>query len=233
MPLGENMQEQEDEDGPGDAPKLENEILNLREKDFPKGRCGLCRYFVEPNICKILEGPVAAELVCDGFQGIEEGFPPYEVRDEDWLDFVNGMVKEQPYQHIVVAGHLTPEGPIVIIKDTIKPKPHIFSLSKDFHIGHTSTEHHWTQEDVDGFIEAGRDVSEAIFEGIRPAFGSPGGKKLLAQTIVKLIPEHTKYVEPFSGAAAVFFSKDPSVSEILNDKDSEISEAFKFIQGNT
>ncbi len=220
-------------DGPSDAPKLENEILNLREKDFPKGRCGLCRYFVEPNVCKILEGPVAVELVCDGFQGIEEGFPPYEVRDEDWLDFVNGMVNEQPYQHIVVAGHLTPEGPIVIIKDTIKPKPHIFSLSKKFHIGHTSTEHHWTQEDVDQFIEAGRDMAESILEGIRPAFGSPGGKKLLAQNIVKLIPEHKVYVEPFSGAAAVFFAKEPSESEVLNDSDSEIAEAFKFIKENT
>jgi DNA adenine methylase len=231
---GEGMQEQVGEDGPIDvdkAPKLENEVLNLREKDFPKGRCGLCRYFVEPNVCKILEGPVAAELVCDGFQGIEEGFPPYEVRDEDWLDFVNGMVKEQPYQHIVVAGHLTPAGPIVIIKDTIKPKPHIFSLSKKFHIGHTSTEHHWTQEDVDQLIRDGGGMAEAIFEGIRPAFGSPGGKKLLAQTIVGLIPEHTIYVEPFAGA--VFFAKDPSELEVLNDKDSEIAEAFQFIQAST
>lgn len=74
---------------------------------------------------------------------------------------------------------------------------------------------------------------ESIVEGIRPAFGSPGGKKLLAQTIVRLIPEHKKYVEPFSGAAAVFFAKDPSGSEILNDKDSEIAEAFKFIKANT
>lgn len=227
------MQEAEHEDDEIEAPKLENEILNLRDKDFPKGRCGLCRYFVEPNVCKILEGPVAAELVCDGFQGIEEGFPPYEVRDEDWLDFVNGMVKEQPYQHIVVAGHLTQAGPIVIIKDTIKPKPHIFSLSKKFHIGHTSTEHHWTQEDVDGFIRDGGGMAEAIFEGIRPAFGSPGGKKLLAQTIVGLIPEHSKYVEPFAGAGAVFFAKDPSKVEVLNDKDSEIAEAFQFLKAST
>ncbi len=166
---GEDMQEAEHEDDEIEAPKLANEILNLRQKDFPKGRCGLCRYFVEPNACKILEGPVAAELVCDGFQGIEEGFPPYEVRDEDWLDFVNGMVKEQPYQHIVVAGHLTPAGPIVVIKDTIKPKPHIFSLSKQFHIGHTSTEHHWTQEDVDGFIRDGGGMAEAMPEAFAEA----------------------------------------------------------------
>ena len=120
-----------------EAEKLENQVLNLREKDFPEGRCGQCRYFVESATCKILQGPVGAQLVCDGFQGLKEGFPPYKVRDDDWLAFVGGMVKEQPYQHVVVSGHLTPEGPIVIIKDTIEPKAHIFSLSKDFHIGHT------------------------------------------------------------------------------------------------
>ena len=83
------------------------------------------------------------------------------------------------------------------------------------------------------FSQQSEPVIESILEGIRPAFGSPGGKKLLAQTIVKLIPEHKKYVEPFSGAAAIFFSKDPSDSEVLNDNDSEIAEALRFIQGNT
>lgn len=144
-----------------EIPKLKNEVLNLRQKDFPKGRCGLCRYFSKPETCKILEGPVGAELVCDGFQGLTQGFPLYDVSDDNWLAFVQGMVKEQPYQHIVVAGHLTPTGPIVIIKDTIKPNPHIFSLSKDFHIGHTSTEHHWTQEDVDRLIKLGEEKVEA------------------------------------------------------------------------
>ena len=146
-----------------EVPKLANEVLRLREKDFPDGRCGLCRYFDGPITCKILAGPVEAELVCDGFQGEEEGFPPYEVRDEDWLAFVNGMIEEQPYQHIVQSGHLTPEGPIVVIRDTMKPKAHIFSLSKASHISHTTSAHNWTQEEVDRLIKQGQsELQEAV-----------------------------------------------------------------------
>lgn len=162
--LRSRMQEQEE------IPKLANEVLRLRPKDFPDGRCGLCRYFDAPTTCKIIEGPVEAEQVCDGFQGIEEGFPAYEVADEDWLAFVNGMVREQPYQHVVQSGHLTPEGPIVVIADTMKPKPHIFSLSKEFHVHHTSREHAWQQEEVDGLIERGRAQMNESQEPLKEAF---------------------------------------------------------------
>jgi len=46
-----------------------------------------------------------------------------------------------------------------------------------------------------------------IEEGIRPAFGSPGGKKYLAETIVKFIPEHKTYVEPFVGGGRSIFQE--------------------------
>jgi DNA adenine methylase len=72
-----------------------------------------------------------------------------------------------------------------------------------------------------------------LTEGLRPAFGSPGGKRLLASTIVSYFPEHKVYVEPFVGADAVFFKKKPSQEEILNDKDSEIAFAYKFIKQMT
>ena len=42
-----------------------------------------------------------------------------------------------------------------------------------------------------------------------------GGKARLAKTIVDRMPEHTCYVEVFAGAAAVFFAKDPSRTELL------------------
>lgn len=155
--------------------KLSNDAVNLRSKDFSEGKCGNCRYFVEPNTCKIVVGPVAAEQVCDAFQGAAEAVPPYEVQDKDWVAFVNGMVKNQPYQHIVMSGHLTPEGPIVIIKDTMKPKPHIFSLSKKFHIAHTTNEHHWTQDEVDQLIEAGGSSHKnKIGEQEQPALKTQG-----------------------------------------------------------
>lgn len=139
--------------------KIDEKAVRLRPKEFPDGKCAACRYFItgqEPDdACKIVTR-AEAELVCDAFQAGEKAVPLYEVPDTDWLAFANGMVKEQPYQHIVQRGFLTPEGPIVIIADTMKPKPHVFSLSKEFHILHTTSEHHWTQEEVNKLIAAGR-----------------------------------------------------------------------------
>jgi len=58
-------------------------------------------------------------------------------------------------------------------------------------------------------------------------WGSPAGKKRLAKRLVKLIPPHKTYVEPFAGSAAVFFEKPPADTEVLNDADPEIAAAFK------
>lgn len=49
-----------------------------------------------------------------------------------------------------------------------------------------------------------------------------GGKRRLAPLIVRLLPPHTTYVEPFVGGGQVFFHKPPSPVEILNDLDTEI-----------
>jgi len=55
----------------------------------------------------------------------------------------------------------------------------------------------------------------------------------LASRIVSLIPPHDTYVEPFAGGAAVYFKKPPSPAEVLNDKDSEIAHAFRFLRDMT
>jgi DNA adenine methylase len=44
-----------------------------------------------------------------------------------------------------------------------------------------------------------------------------GGKKTMARHILPLIPEHRTYVEPFFGGGAIFFAKEPSHVEIIND----------------
>ena len=50
-----------------------------------------------------------------------------------------------------------------------------------------------------------------------------GGKSRLARKIIPLIPQdHLCYCEPFCGAAWVFFGKEPSRAEILNDMDGEL-----------
>lgn len=54
-----------------------------------------------------------------------------------------------------------------------------------------------------------------------------GGKNRIARKIISLIPEHICYVEPFCGGAQVFFHKEPSRVEVLNDLDSEI---FNFLR---
>lgn len=57
-----------------------------------------------------------------------------------------------------------------------------------------------------------------------------GGKNRLAQTIISLFPGHTTYVEPFAGGAQVFFHKQPSKVEVLNDLDGEIVNFFRVCQ---
>jgi len=74
---------------------------------------------------------------------------------------------------------------------------------------------------------------EIIYKGIRQAFGSYGGKRFFAHRIASYIPHHRTYVEPFAGGAAVFFAKDPSPKEVLNDYDPEIAFMYKFIRDHT
>jgi DNA adenine methylase len=57
-----------------------------------------------------------------------------------------------------------------------------------------------------------------------------GGKRALANQIVALLPEHTTYVEAFSGGAQVLFHKEPSKVEVLNDLDGEIVNFFRVCQ---
>ncbi len=61
----------------------------------------------------------------------------------------------------------------------------------------------------------------------------PGSKWSIADEIVSLMPEHKIYLEPFFGSGAVFFSKAPCNTEILNDLDGEIVNLFKCIRDNS
>jgi len=59
-----------------------------------------------------------------------------------------------------------------------------------------------------------------------------GGKTRLAKPIIAMLPKHTTYVEPFAGGAQVFFHKEPSKVEVLNDLDGEIVNFFRVCQSH-
>lgn len=61
----------------------------------------------------------------------------------------------------------------------------------------------------------------------------PGSKKRIAPWIVSQFPDHYKeltYLEPFFGSGSVFFAKEPSVIETINDIDGEVINLFKQIR---
>jgi DNA adenine methylase len=59
-----------------------------------------------------------------------------------------------------------------------------------------------------------------------------GGKQNLVKTILPLIPEHTCYVEPFFGGGAVFFKKEPSKVEVINDINGFVINFYKVLKHN-
>jgi len=58
-------------------------------------------------------------------------------------------------------------------------------------------------------------MSKKIY--MKPPLSYYGGKQRLAKTILPLIPKHKLYVEPFFGGGAIFFAKEPSEAEVIND----------------
>jgi DNA adenine methylase len=56
-----------------------------------------------------------------------------------------------------------------------------------------------------------------------------GGKRRLAKQILPLFPDHTCYVEPFCGGAALFFMKVPSKVEVLNDLNGDVVNLYRVV----
>ncbi|PLX93478.1 MAG: restriction endonuclease subunit M [Desulfuromonas sp.] len=57
-----------------------------------------------------------------------------------------------------------------------------------------------------------------------------GGKRRLAKEILPLLPPHSCYVEPFCGAAAILFLKEPSRAEVINDVHGELVNLYRVVQ---
>lgn len=63
-----------------------------------------------------------------------------------------------------------------------------------------------------------------------PLFPWIGGKSRLAPTILPLFPDHQCYVELFAGGAALFFAKEPSDVEVLNDINGDLTNLYRVVQ---
>ena len=59
-----------------------------------------------------------------------------------------------------------------------------------------------------------------------------GGKKRIAEWILRYIPSHDIYCEPFFGGGAVFFAKQPSYLEVINDHNTMLINFYRQCQEN-
>jgi DNA adenine methylase len=71
-----------------------------------------------------------------------------------------------------------------------------------------------------------------MIKTLRPPIGRIGGKSLIAKQLVSQFPEYTTYVEPFFGAGSVFYAKQKSNIEIINDLDEDMYIIIKGLQTN-
>jgi DNA adenine methylase len=55
-------------------------------------------------------------------------------------------------------------------------------------------------------------------------------RRQLASTILGLVPEHRLYCEPFFGGGAVFFAKEPSAVEVINDCNGELVNFYEVLR---
>lgn len=71
---------------------------------------------------------------------------------------------------------------------------------------------------------------ENLNPGAKPLIPWIGGKRRLAKHILPLFPAHSCYVEPFAGAAALFFIKEPVKAEVLNDINGDLVRLYRVVQ---
>jgi DNA adenine methylase len=67
-------------------------------------------------------------------------------------------------------------------------------------------------------------------ERLRAPFQYFGGKSKMIAKLLPLLPQHQVYVEPFCGAASLFFAKEPSPVEVLNDLNGDVINVFRVLQ---
>lgn len=64
----------------------------------------------------------------------------------------------------------------------------------------------------------------------KSVFRYPGSKSKLSSWIIEHMADHSVYVEPFGGSAAVLVNKNPSGVEVFNDRDGDIVQFFEVLR---
>ena len=59
-----------------------------------------------------------------------------------------------------------------------------------------------------------------------------GGKQSMTSVILPLVPAHDLYCEPFFGGGAMFFAKEPSKIEVINDTNREVVNFYRIVQND-
>ena len=65
---------------------------------------------------------------------------------------------------------------------------------------------------------------------VKPIIARIGGKSKLAERLIAKFPDHKTYVEPFVGGGSIFFTKEPSELEVINDKDIDVMNIYRDIR---
>lgn len=65
---------------------------------------------------------------------------------------------------------------------------------------------------------------------IKPILRYPGSKWRMATWIASMLPPHDVYLEPYFGSGAVFFTKEPSRVEVINDLSGNVVTFFKVLR---
>lgn len=66
----------------------------------------------------------------------------------------------------------------------------------------------------------------------KPPITYYGGKQNMLTHILPLIPSHKVYVEPFFGGGAVFFAKEKSQAEVINDNNHMVINFYRVLKDN-
>lgn len=65
---------------------------------------------------------------------------------------------------------------------------------------------------------------------MKPFFCRIGSKTSIKDKILKLIPPHKTYVEAFVGGGAIYFAKEPSRFEVINDLDNNLIDGYRLLK---